>query len=63
MFFKLPVYIDFSICSSYRLQFFTELERNITQVQAPDKQPRMAECFQDLMENVERSMTSKNRDR
>jgi len=44
-------------------EFFTELERNITQVQAPEKQPRMAECFQDLMENVERSMLSKNRDR
>eukprot|EP00794_Sanderia_malayensis_P005744 gene5744-6446_t len=44
-------------------EFFTELERRITQMQSPDKQPRMAECFQDLMENVERSMTSKNRDR
>ncbi|XP_065071975.1 exportin-7-like [Rhopilema esculentum] len=44
-------------------EFFTELERNITQMQTPDKQPRMAECFQDLMENVERSMTTKNRDR
>ena len=55
--------VHLSIYSSYRLQFFTELERNITQVQAPEKQPRMAECFQDLMENVERSMLSKNRDR
>ena len=51
--------------NSYRpfLQFFTELERSITQMQTPDKQPRMAEYFQDLMENVERSVTSKNRDR
>ena len=51
------------ITSDFSFQFFTVVEQRVTQMQPPDKQPGMAKCFQDLMENVERNLATKNRDR
>lgn len=43
---------------------FTVLEERITQLQdTPEKQQQMATYFKELMEDVERSLTTKNRDR
>ena len=44
-------------------QYFTELEQNLVASQAIAKQQPMVECFKALMQNVERSLNGKNRDR
>lgn len=44
-------------------KYFTELEQSLVAVQPPNKQQSMVDCFKSLMENVERSLVGKNRDR
>jgi len=45
-------------------KFFTVLEERITQLQSStEKQQQMATYFRELMDDVERSLTTKNRDR
>jgi len=44
-------------------KYFQVLEERITRLQPVDKQQQMAGYFQELMEDVQRSLTTKNRDR
>ena len=44
-------------------QYFTELEKRLVAVHPPNKQQSVVDCFKSLMENVERSLVGKNRDR
>jgi hypothetical protein len=44
-------------------QYFTELEQNLVASQSINKQQPMVEYFKALMQNVERSLNGKNRDR
>ena len=44
-------------------QYFKELQRNVIAMQPLEKQEDMAQCFRNLMEGVEPSLITKNRDR
>lgn len=44
-------------------QYFQELQRNVIAMQPLEKQEDMAQCFRNLMEGVEPSLITKNRDR
>ncbi|KAL9983973.1 hypothetical protein ACROYT_G006223 [Oculina patagonica] len=44
-------------------KYFQELQRNVIAMQPPEKQEDMAQCFRNLMEGVEPSLITKNRDR
>ncbi|KAK3746913.1 hypothetical protein RRG08_030324 [Elysia crispata] len=44
-------------------EYFSKLRGNIISSQPVDKQEAMANCFQNLMDGVERSLLAKNRDR
>jgi len=39
------------------------LRENIIRAQLPDKQPAMAQWFENLMDGIERNLLTKNRDR
>ncbi|XP_029649457.1 exportin-7 isoform X2 [Octopus sinensis] len=43
--------------------YFHKLKDSIISSQPADKQPAMAQCFENLMEGIERSLLTKNRDR
>ena len=42
--------------------YFQQLRQSLIQNQPPDKQQSMAQWFEDLMEGIERNLTTKNRD-
>ncbi|CAH1259314.1 XPO7 [Branchiostoma lanceolatum] len=44
-------------------EYFNELRKTIISSQPPDKQQAMALCFENLMDGIERSLLTKNRDR
>ncbi|KAK2573063.1 Exportin-7 [Acropora cervicornis] len=44
-------------------KYFQELQRNVIAMQPVEKQEDMAQCFRNLMEGVEPSLITKNRDR
>ncbi|XP_027043179.1 exportin-7-like [Pocillopora damicornis] len=44
-------------------KYFQELQRNVIAMQPPEKQEDMAQCFRNLMDGVEPSLITKNRDR
>ena len=44
-------------------QYFNKLRGNIISSQPQDKQQTMVQCFDNLMEGIERSLLTKNRDR
>jgi exportin-7 len=44
-------------------QFFAKLRENIINSQPADKQPAMAQCFANLMDGIDRTLLTKNRDR
>ncbi|XP_060604621.1 exportin-7-like [Ruditapes philippinarum] len=44
-------------------EYFNKLRESIISSQPQDKQPTMAQCFDSLMEGIERSLVTKNRDR
>lgn len=43
-------------------EYFQQLRQSLIQNQPPDKQQSMAQWFEDLMEGIERNLTTKNRD-
>lgn len=44
-------------------QYFNKLRETIISSQPADKQQAMAACFENLMDGIERSLLTKNRDR
>ncbi|KAK7482050.1 hypothetical protein BaRGS_00026742 [Batillaria attramentaria] len=44
-------------------EYFNKLRENIISSQPAEKQETMAQCFQNLMDGIERSLLTKNRDR
>ncbi|XP_021344507.1 exportin-7-like [Mizuhopecten yessoensis] len=44
-------------------EYFNKLRDNIISSQPGDKQQRMVQCFENLMNGIERSLLTKNRDR
>jgi len=44
-------------------QYFQELQSNVIAMQPVEKQEDMVQCFRNLMEGVEPSLITKNRDR
>lgn len=52
-----------SLFSGFFFQYFQELQRNVIAMQPLEKQEDMAQCFRNLMEGVEPSLITKNRDR
>ena len=60
------IVVHLCICkslSSFFFQYFQELQRNVIAMQPLEKQEDMAQCFRNLMEGVEPSLITKNRDR
>lgn len=55
------VVVDFKTC--FPVQYFNQLRENIIRAQLPDKQPAMAQWFENLMDGIERNLLTKNRDR
>jgi hypothetical protein len=47
----------------YFAQYFAKLRENIINSQPADKQPAMAQCFATLMDAIDRTLLTKNRDR
>lgn len=47
----------------FNFQYYGKLRANITANQSPDKQAAMDSCFNNLMEGIEYSLLSKNRDK
>lgn len=47
----------------YFIQYFDELRSNIISSQPAEKQAGMAQCFQNLMEGIDRTLLTKNRDK
>lgn len=43
--------------------YFSQMRENIIRSQPPDKQPAMAQWFENLMDGIERNLLTKNRDR
>ncbi|CAB3366026.1 Hypothetical predicted protein [Cloeon dipterum] len=44
-------------------EYFNQLRESIIRAQLPDKQPAMAQWFENLMDGIERNLLTKNRDR
>ena len=49
--------------NNFCFQYFNKLRDNIISNQPNDKQQSMALCFENLMNGIDRSLLSKNRDR
>ena len=44
-------------------QYFNKLRESVINAQQTDKQPTMIQCFESLMEGIDRTLLTKNRDR
>jgi exportin-7 len=57
-------YYGFSLLSLFHsLQYFNKLRSSIITSQPSEKQAAMAQCFENLMEGIDRTLLTKNRDR
>lgn len=48
---------------NFFVQYFSKLRETMVSAQSPDKQTAMALCFDSLMEGVDRTLLTKNRDK
>lgn len=55
--------LKYTCTYAYTFQYFNKLRENIVSTQPTTKQPQMVQCFENLMDGIERTLLTKNRDR